>query len=113
MRQISALLIKYGLTAVILMVVLPLFGQATVIATLSVAFAVAVVTFWADDLSVLPSMGSLAAVIGGLIVSTGVIYAAQYFLPNLRINLFGALAVSAFVGVGEWFYHRLLKRYLV
>ncbi len=112
MRQISALLIKYGLTAVILMVFLPLFGQSNVTAALSAAFAVAVVTFWADDLTILPNLGNLTAVIGGWIVSTGVIYAAQYFLPGLRITLLGAVGVSAFVGASEWFYHRLLKRYL-
>ncbi len=112
MRQISVLLIKFGLTAVILMVFLPLFAQSTVTAALSAAFAVAVVTFWADDLTVLPSMGNLTAVIAGWIVSTGVLYAAQFFLPGLRITPLGAVMTSAFVAVGEWFYHRLLKRYL-
>ncbi len=109
MRHISAIIIKYIMTAIVLAVVLPLAGRASLGTALLAAVFVTAISYLAADLLVLPYFGNVWAVFADFILATATIWATQFYLPAMSVSLAAALLAAAVLGVGEWFFHFYVK----
>lgn len=105
MRHISALVIKYLMTAIVLAIILPLAGRASFGAALLAAVFVTAIDYLAGDLIVLPYFGNGWAVFADIILATATLWAVQFYLPAMNVSFLGALVAAAVLAMGEWFFH--------
>ncbi|NLC07731.1 MAG: DUF2512 family protein [Syntrophomonadaceae bacterium] len=109
-HHLLSLLIKYFLIALTLALLLPLFGNYGVEMTFIIAVPITLVLYSLSDLKVLPLAGNRNTSILNSLLTSLIIWASLYVLPDLTLSWFGILISSLAVGINEWFFHRWLLR---
>lgn len=110
MKQTTALIIKFLMTAAILEVVLLLLSELTFGSVLWIALTVTIIGFLVGDLFILPATNNLVAVIGDMGLSLVIIYLFNFFWNTNDIPFLSALIAAAVIGAGEWFFHKSIDR---
>lgn len=108
MKHILAIIAKFAMTTIILELVLRYLTRLSTFDILLISLAVTVIAYIVGDLGILPFSSNTVATIADMGLAFATIYVFNYVfgrgLIPIRAAIFGALAI----GVGEWFYHRLL-----
>ena len=110
MRHISALVVKFIMTAVILEVILLLFNDLTFGNILWIALLVTVIGYALGDMVILPATNNFIAAIVDMGLSLIVIYLFNFIWNTNHITFIGALISGIAIGLGEIFYHKIIDR---
>jgi K+-sensing histidine kinase KdpD len=110
MRHTNALILKYILTAVVMLIFLTLLLSPSVswITSLVIALFVTGISYAAGDLFILPRYGTTAATVSDFIMAAVIIWIASSFIAR-AIPAGTIIATAFFIGVAEWFFHRYLQ----
>lgn len=109
MKHVVALIIKTGMVAVVLEVVLGFLTALTFTQILMISIAVTILAYLLGDMMVLPSTNNTVATIADIGLAFATIYLFNYvYSPG--ISWVDALIAATAVGVGEVLFHRYLSR---
>lgn len=109
MKHVTALLIKFVMTAAILEIILSIFANLSFAYTLYIAAAVTILAYIIGDLLILPATNNTLATIADIGLALATLYVFN-FLLNARTIFFRYALVSAVViGFGEWFFHKYVS----
>ena len=113
MQYTKAFFIKLAMTIAVLWIVLGLFYGISFGNILLIATILTVVAF-AGDVFILPNVGNMIAAAGDLLIAFFGVWALGTILFGQSIAVFSAAFLSAlFIGVGEMFYHRYFRDYVI
>ncbi len=110
MRHISALIVKYVMTAVILEISLLLLSDVSFGGILFIALIVTVITYMIGDMLVLPATNNFVATIADIALSLVTIYLFNFIWDRNDIPFMTALIAGIALGFGEWFFHKIIDR---
>jgi hypothetical protein len=110
MRHITALLIKFVMTAFVLEIVLLLLTDLTFGSILWISLVLTVVAYIIGDNIILPAINNMVATIADIGLAVIVIYLFNYVWDTTDIPFLSALVAAAVIGVGEWFFHKFIDR---
>lgn len=108
MRHISTLIFKYVITAIILEIVLLLFGNFNFTNILWISLAITLISYIIGDNILLPATNNTVATIADVILALVTIYLVNYLWIKNRFPFFAALVAAVALGIGEWFFHKLI-----
>jgi uncharacterized membrane protein len=108
LRHISTLIFKYVITAIILEIVLLLFGNLSFTNILWISLAITLISYIIGDNILLPTTNNTVATISDVILALVILYLVNYLWMKNEIPFFAALIASVSLGVGEWFFHKLI-----
>ncbi len=110
MKHISAILVKFVMTAVILEIVLLLLSDASFSGILLIALAVTAIGYLIGDMIILGATNNIVATIADMGLSLVTIYLFNFFWVRDTIPFLSAVVAGVAIGVGEWFYHKIIDR---
>lgn len=108
-RQATALIIKFVIIGLILVILLPIFSQITTGQAILIALVLTLVAYFAGDLGILPRYGNVTATVSDAILAALVIGLADWII-NAAITLtpIGWVLTLGALATGEFFFHRYL-----
>lgn len=109
-KHLTALAIKYVLTAVVLGVLLPYLTDLTFGEILWVAAAVTVLAYVLGDLMILPMSNNTVATIADAALALATLVAVNYVMPGADISFTDAAIAALVLGVGEWIFHKFVAK---
>jgi fucose 4-O-acetylase-like acetyltransferase len=110
LKHVPALLIKFIMLAVVLEIVLLLLTSLTFGSILWIALVLTAVAYIVGDMIILPATNNIVATIADFIIALFLIYLFNFFWNTNRISFLSAVAAAAVIGVGEWFFHKMIDR---
>ena len=110
MRHISALIIKFIMTAVILEIVLNIMTDLTFGQILWLSLITTVLSYAIGDLIMLPLSNNTVASITDALIAFVVLYMANIWLDYTRVGIVDAIISALVLGVGEYFFHKDVHR---
>lgn len=105
MRHLTALAIKYVMIALVLGIMLGLFGRASLSQVLVVSAILTVIAYVIGDLMILPATRNWIAVVADAFIAWAVL---RYALPLGATGAPLLLSVLA-IGIGEYFFHMYVR----
>jgi uncharacterized protein (DUF2062 family) len=109
-RHISALIIKFIMTAVILEIVLNIMTDLTFGQILWLSLITTVLSYAIGDLIMLPLSNNTVASITDALIAFVVLYMANIWLDYTRVGIVDAIISALVLGVGEYFFHKYVHR---
>ncbi len=110
MKHALALVIKFAMIAVVLEVVLGYLTDLSIVNILYVALAVTLLAYLIGDLFVLDKTNNTVATIADAGLALFTIWAFNWIMPDADISFTDALIAAAVLAVGEWIYHKYVRR---
>lgn len=110
MKHILALVIKFAIIAIVLEVVLGYLTDLSAVNILYVALAVTLLAYVIGDLFVLDKTNNTIATIADAGLALLTIWAFNWIMPDADISFTDALIAAAVLAVGEWFYHKFVRK---
>ena len=110
LRHISALIVKYVMTAIILEIVLLLLSSVSFSGILLIALAVTAISYMIGDMLVLSATNNLVATLADIVLAFITIYLFNFIWSRGDIPFMSALIASVAIGFGEWFFHKIIDR---
>lgn len=109
MKHIVAFILKTGIVAIILEIVLGYWTALTFTQILMISLAVTFVAYIVGDILVLPATNNTIATLADIGLAFAVIYLFNFvYTPHIR--WMDALIAGFAVGVGEILFHRYMSR---
>ena len=110
MKHLYALLIKYAMGAVLLIMILIARTNLTFSYIIIVSIAVTVVSYIIGDLLILPIANNVIATTADALLGAVTIYMFNYVWFNTGISFEDAAIAALALAVGEWFFHKYAYR---
>ncbi len=110
MKHIIALVLKFAIIAVVLELILPRITNLSVLQTLYVALTVTIIAYLIGDLFILAKSNNTVATLSDAGLAFITIWAFNFIYRNARISLTDALIAAVVLAVGEWIYHKYVRR---
>jgi len=110
MEHVRVLIIKVLMIGVITVAVLSLFRGLSPASSIWLAIVITAVAYLIGDLLILPAYGNLSASISDGIIAFLVTWLTPFVATGMDITFGTALTVGVLVGIGEWFFHKYVKR---
>lgn len=110
MKHIIALVIKFAIIAVVLELVLLNLTNLSPGNILYIALAVTTLAYVVGDLFILDKTNNTIATISDMGLAFLTIWAFNYIIPEATISFSDALIAAAALAVGEWIYHKFVRR---
>ena len=108
-RHLTAVIMKFVAVTAILYIALGVIMDTPVTDILIMGFVLTAVSYILGDLMVLPAAGNSIAVLSDIVLATLLLWMLGNAMDNSAGSLVNALAVSVFVGIGEWFFHNYMQ----
>ncbi|ATW26696.1 DUF2512 family protein [Candidatus Formimonas warabiya] len=112
MKHLTAVLIKFGIIAIALEIVLNLLSDLTFGQILIVSVVVTVLAYLIGDLLILPMSNNTIATVADFGLALVTIYAFDWVYRNAEISFFDAALAALVLAAGEWFFHKLVPNFL-
>lgn len=109
MKHLTAVLIKFGIIAIALEIVLNLLSDLTFGQILIVSVVVTVLAYLIGDLLILPMSNNTIATVADFGLALVTIYAFDWVYRNAEISFFDAALAALVLAAGEWFFHKLVQ----
>lgn len=110
MKHLSALIVKYVMTAVILEIALLLLSDAGFGSILLISLIVTAISYIIGDMIILPATNNIIATIADMGLAAVTIYLCNFIWNNRIIPFLSALVSGVVLGVGEYFFHKIIDR---
>lgn len=110
MRHLTALVMKFAMTAVVTQIVLGIFTNLRIAQILLVALAITAITYLMGDLLILAVFNNAVAAVADAGMCWLIIYLSGYVWPDRTVPLLSALSAAVIVGVGEILLHLYIGR---
>lgn len=110
MEHISALIIKYLMTAFILEVSLLLLTDLSFSQILWVSLVVTGISYLVGDMIILQASNNVIATIADMVLTAITIYLFNFFWNRNDISLFSCVVAGVVLGFGETFFHMIIRR---
>lgn len=109
-RQATALIVKFVIIGLVLVVLLPIFSRLTSGQAILTAAVLTLVAYFAGDLGLLPRYGNITATAADAVIAALIIGLADWTV-NAAITLtpLGWVLVLGALAAGEYFFHRYLR----
>jgi hypothetical protein len=98
------------MTAVILEIALLLLSNISFSGILLIALVVTVISYIIGDMIILPATNNIVATIADMGLATVTIYLFNFLWSRGDIPFLSALVAGVVLGVGEWFFHKIIDR---
>lgn len=108
MKNLINLVLKAAMTWLILILLIPVFGESTWTQTLITGLLLVIVSYIVGDLWVLPKFGNLAAIIADFGILALGIWAMAKAFPQFVLTTSGYWIIALALTAGEWFLHQYL-----
>lgn len=112
MRHLTALVMKFTMTAVVTEIVLGIFTNLRIAQILLIALAITGITYLIGDLLILYVLDNAVAAVGDAGMCWLIIYLSNYIWPERTVSLMSALAAAVIIGIGEVFLHVYIEKYI-
>lgn len=109
MKHVTALLIKFVMTTIVLEIVLGMLTNLTFTSVLYIAVAVTILAYIIGDLLILPATNNTVATIADIGLALATIYMFNFLWNTTTISFVNALISAVVIGVGEWFFHKYVS----
>lgn len=110
LKHLSALIVKYVMTAVILEIALLLLSDAGFGSILLISLIVTAISYIIGDMIILPATNNIIATIADMGLAAVTIYLCNFIWNNRIIPFLSALVSGVVLGVGEYFFHKIIDR---
>ena len=110
MKHISALVVKFLMTAFILEVALLLLSDLSFGRILFLSLITTIISYLIGDMVLLPATNNAVATIADMILNTIIIYLFNFILNINDITFIAALISGILLGVGEFYFHKIIDR---
>jgi hypothetical protein len=110
MRHLTALVMKYAMTAVVTQIVLGIFTNLRIVQILLIALVITVITYLIGDLLILSVFNNTVAAIADAGMCWLIIYLSGYVWPDRTVPLLSALSAAVIIGIGEILLHLYIGR---
>ncbi|MHB1154282.1 MAG: DUF2512 family protein [Eubacteriales bacterium] len=108
-KHLSAIIIKFLLTAIVLEIILTLTTQLGFTQILIISVSVTLLAYLIGDLLILPVTNNIIATIADIGLSLVVILLFNYRNDFETIEFSDALICAVVIGVCEWFFHKYVS----
>jgi hypothetical protein len=108
MKNVTNLILKTAMVLVVLFIMIPIFGRSTWSQAIITGLVLAVLSYVAGDMWILPKFGNIAAVLTDLGLGALVIWAMAGALPQFVLTTAGIWTIAILLAAGEWFFHLYL-----
>ncbi|KZL91780.1 DUF2512 family protein [Clostridium magnum] len=109
MKHITALLIKFVMTAIVLEIVLYMLTELRFTSILYIAAAVTILAYIIGDLLILRATNNTVATIADVGLALATIYMFNFLWNATTISFTNALICAVVIGVGELFFHKYVS----
>lgn len=109
LKHISALIVKYLMTALILEVSLLLLTDLSFSQILWVSLVVTGISYLIGDMVILQATNNATATIADMGLTIITIYMFNFFWNRNDISLFSCVIAGVILGFGETFFHRIIR----
>lgn len=109
MKHVSALLIKFVMTAIVLEIVLYMLTELMFTSILYIAASVTILAYIIGDLLILPATNNTVATIADVGLALATIYMFNFLWSARTISFANALICAVAIGVGEIFFHKYVS----
>lgn len=109
MKHLTALVVKFVLTAVVTEIILGMYSDLSIREILLVSLAITAITYLISDLLILYVFNNTVAAVADAGLCWMIIYLGNYMWPGRDIPLLSALAAAAVIGIGEVFLHMYVE----
>lgn len=110
MRHLTALVMKFAMTAVVTQIVLGLYTNLRIEQILLVALAITAITYLIGDLLILSVFNNTVAAVADAGMCWLIIYLSGYIWPDRTVPLLSALSAAVIIGIGEILFHSYIGR---
>ena len=110
MKHISALVVKFLMTAFILEVALLLLSDLSFGRILFLSIIITVISYLIGDMVLLPATNNAVATIADMVLNTIVIYLFNFIWNINSITFITALLSGILLGIGEFYFHKIIDR---
>jgi hypothetical protein len=109
-KHISALVVKFLMTAFILEVALLLLSDLSFGQILFLSLIITIISYLIGDMVLLPATNNAVATIADMILNTIIVYLFNFILNINDITFIAALISGILLGVGEFYFHKIIDR---
>jgi hypothetical protein len=106
----TALVMKFAMTAVVTQIVLGLYTNLRIVQILLVALAITGITYLIGDLLILSVFNNTVAAVADAGMCWLIIYLSGYIWPDRIVPLLSALSAAVIIGIGEVLLHLYIGR---
>lgn len=110
MKHISALVVKFLMTAFILEVSLLLLSDLSFGRILFLSLLVTFISYLVGDMVLLPATNNAVATIADMILNTIIIYLFNFIWNINEITFIASLISGILLGIGEFYFHKIIDR---
>lgn len=110
MRHLTALVIKFIIVAVTLVILLGIFTNLSTRQILLVSLAITAVTYLIGDLLILTVFNNAVAAVADAGMCWLIIYLSNYAWTDTSVSLLSALSAAVLIGIGEIFLHIYIEK---
>ncbi len=110
MKHISALVVKFLMTAFILEIALLLLSNLSFGQILFLSLITTIISYMVGDMALLPATNNAVATIADMVLNTIIIYLFNFVWNINEITFITALVSGIILGVGEYFFHKIIDR---
>lgn len=110
MKHILAFIIKFAMIAVVLEVVLGYLTDLSIVEILYISLAVTLLAYLLGDLFILDKTNNTVATIADAGLALITIWAFNWIIIDAEISFTDALIASAALAIGEWLFHKYVRR---
>lgn len=110
MRHLTALVMKFTMTAVVMQIVLGMFTNLRIAQILLAAAAITAITYLIGDLLILSVFNNSIAAVADAGMCWLIIYLCGYVWPDRTVPLLSALSAAVIIGIGEVLLHLYIGR---
>ena len=110
MKHISALVVKFLMTAFILEVSLLLLSDLSFGRILFLSLIVTFISYLVGDMVLLPATNNAVATIADMILNTIIIYLFNFIWNINEITFIASLISGILLGIGEFYFHKIIDR---
>ena len=108
-RHLTAVIMKFVALTAILYIALGVIMDTPVTDILIMGLVLTAVSYILGDLMILPAAGNSIAVLSDIVLATILLWVLGNAMDNSAGALVNALAVSFFIGIGEWLFHNYMQ----
>lgn len=110
MKHMTALIIKFIIVAVVLVIILGVFTNLSTRQILFVSLAITAVTYLIGDLLILTVFNNAVAAVADAGMCWLIIYLSNYVWTDRSVSLLSALSAAVLIGIGEIFLHIYIEK---
>jgi len=110
LKHISALVVKFLMTAFILEIALLLLSNLSFGRILFLSLITTIISYMIGDMALLPATNNTVATIADMVLNTIIIYLFNFVWNINDIAFITALVTGIVLGVGEYFFHKIIDR---